>query len=152
MKQEHQVGSLNSCINGLQQQVYAQRLELQDAHHGYIESRREQARLQEELVIKEKALRDTQIRNMHEMGEMKRAQELRVDQFSVQKIGASHQTIQTLTSQLQEMQEQMSSMYDSGEFQEVGSNHSGRFSYVPSQPAAIPSSRSIFEPRQTLAI
>ena len=67
VKQEHQVGSLNSCINELQQQAYAQRLESQDAQHGYIESRREQARLQEELSMKEKLLRDTQIRNMHEM-------------------------------------------------------------------------------------
>ena len=34
MEQEHQVGSLNSCIDDLQQQSYAQRLELEDAHHG----------------------------------------------------------------------------------------------------------------------
>ena len=61
-------------------------LELEDAHHGCVESRREQVRLQEELVMKEKALRDTQIRSIHEMGEMKRAEELRVDKFSVQKI------------------------------------------------------------------
>ena len=64
----------------------AQRLELQDAHHGYIASRREQLRLQEEVSMKEKVLRDTQIGNMHEMGEMKRAQELRVDEFSVQNL------------------------------------------------------------------
>ena len=44
---------------------------------------------------------------------------------------------------MQEMQEQTNSMNDSGEFQEVESNHSGRLSYVPSQPAAIPSSRSM---------
>ena len=43
MKQEHRLGSLTSCINKLQQQTSAQRLELQDAHHGYIESRREQS-------------------------------------------------------------------------------------------------------------
>ena len=85
MKQEHQVGSLNSCNNELQQQAYAQGLELQDAHHGYIECRREQARPQEELSMKEKILRDTQIRNIHELGGMKRAQELRVDEFSIQK-------------------------------------------------------------------
>ena len=36
MKQEHQVGSLNRCINELQQQAFAQRLELQDAHHGFL--------------------------------------------------------------------------------------------------------------------
>ena len=75
--QEHQVGSLNNCIGELQRQVYAQRLELQEAHHGSIESRREQARLKEELSMKEKVLRDTQIRNVHELGEMKKGQEIR---------------------------------------------------------------------------
>ena len=75
MKQEHKVESLNTCINELQQQTYAQRLELDVVHFGYEESRREQFRLQEELVMKEKALRDTQIRSFHEMEELKRAQE-----------------------------------------------------------------------------
>ena len=37
----------------------------------------------------------------------------------------------------------MNSMNDSGEFQEVESNHSGRLSHVPSQPEVIPSSRSM---------
>ena len=86
--------------------------------------------------MKEKALRETQIRNIHEMREMKRAQELRVDEFSVQKLKGSHETIQRFTSQMQEMQEQMNSMNDSQELQEVESNHS-------SQPAAIPSFRSM---------
>ena len=44
---------------------------------------------------------------MHEMGEVKRAQELRVDEVSVQKLREKHETIQKLTSQLQQMQEQM---------------------------------------------
>ena len=34
-KQEHQVESLNNCISEPQQQTYAQRLELQDAEHGF---------------------------------------------------------------------------------------------------------------------
>ena len=54
-KPAHQVGSLNNCINELQQQAYAQRLDLENAHHGYVESRREQVRLQEELSLKEKS-------------------------------------------------------------------------------------------------
>ena len=54
---------------------------LEDTHHGYVESRREQVRLQEELATKEKVLRNTLIRSMHEMGDMKGAQELRVDEF-----------------------------------------------------------------------
>ena len=65
--QEHQVGSLNNCISELQQQAYAQRLELQDAQHGHIESRREQVRLQEELSMKEKVLRDTQYKNQEKI-------------------------------------------------------------------------------------
>ena len=40
----------------------------------------------------EKVLRDTQIRSMHEMGEMKRAQELRVDEISDQKLRENHET------------------------------------------------------------
>ena len=39
------------------------------------------------------------------------------------------------------MQQQTNSMNDSGEFQEVETNYSGRLSFVSSQPAMIPSSR-----------
>ena len=103
-------------------------------------STREQSRLQEELAMKEKVLRDTQIRHMHEMGEIKRAQEQRIEEVSVQKLTENHETIQRITPRLQSIQEQMNSMSDSGEFHEVESNHSERLSYVPCQPAAIPSS------------
>ena len=91
VRQEHQVGSLNSCIDELQQQAYAQRLKLADAHDGYIESRQQQARLQEESSMKEQVLRKTQIRFIHEMEKM-RAQELRVEEFSVQKLREGHET------------------------------------------------------------
>ena len=116
---------------------------LQDAHDQFVESKREQVRPQEELSMKEKVLRNNQIRNMHEMGEMKRAQELRADEVSVQKLTENHETIQQLASQLQQMQEQMNSMNDSGDFQDVESNYCGRLSHISSQPAMIPSSRSL---------
>ena len=109
MKQEHKVESLNIFIN----EAHVQRQDMENAHHGYVDSRREQVRQQEELVMKEKTLRDTQIRSIHTMGEMKRAQELRVDEFSVQKLSESHETIQRLTSQIQELQERVNSMNDS---------------------------------------
>ena len=60
--------------------------------------------------MKEQVLRNTQIRNMHEMGEIEIAQEQRVEEVSVQKLRDNHETIQRLTSQLQHMQEQMNSM------------------------------------------
>ena len=96
----------------------AQRLTLQDAQYGFVESRREQVRLQEELSMR-KVLRNTQIRNMHEMGGMKRPHQLRTDEVSVQKLRENHETIRQLASQLQQMQEQ-NSMNDSGDSQDVG--------------------------------
>ena len=77
------------------------------------------------------------------MREMKRAQELQVDEVSVQKITEKHETIQQPTFQLQQILEQMNSMSDSGECQEVESNYSGRLSHVSSQLVMIPSSRSL---------
>ena len=93
--------------------------------------------------MKEKALRDTQIGSIHEMGELKRAQELRVDEFSVQKLRESHDTTQEVTSQIQELQERVNCMNDSGEFQEKESNYSGKCSLFPSQPAVVLSPRSM---------
>ena len=84
VKQELHVESLNKCIGELQRQTEEQRLALQDAQYGFVESRRAQVRLTVDLSMKEKVLRDTQIRSMHEMGEMKRDQEQRVDEVSVQ--------------------------------------------------------------------
>ena len=67
--------------------AHSQLLELDDVNCGYEESRREQVRLQEELALRERerALRDTRIRNIHEMEELRSVQEMRVDEFSMQK-------------------------------------------------------------------
>ena len=73
-KQEPHVESFNKCIGELQRQTEDQILALQDAQYGFVEPGGEQVRLQEELSMKEKVLRNTQIRNMHEMGESKRVQ------------------------------------------------------------------------------
>ena len=81
--------------------------------------------------MKEKALRDTQIRSIHELEELRKAQELRVDKVSVQKLRESHDTIQQLISQIQELQERMNCMNDSGEFQDTESNYSGNFLTLP---------------------
>ena len=49
------------------------------------------------------------------MGELQRAHVLRVDEFSVQQLRESHDTIQKLTSQIKDLQERV----NSGEFQEI---------------------------------
>ena len=53
VKQELHDESLNKCIDELQRQTEEQRLALQDGRYGFVESRREQVRLQEELSMKE---------------------------------------------------------------------------------------------------
>ena len=60
-KQELHVESLNKCIGELHRQREAQRLASQDAQYGFVEPGREQVRLQEELSMKEKVVRNTQI-------------------------------------------------------------------------------------------
>ena len=131
LKQECKVDTLNTCIRELQRQARSHRLEVDSANCGYEESRREQGRLHEEVALREKALRDTRVRNSHEMEEMKRAQEMRVDEFSIQKLRESHATIQELTSQMQELQERVNYVNDSREFQDIESICSGKLSYVP---------------------
>ena len=124
-RSEVYVESLNKCINDLQRRTEDHYKALQEVQNGFVESLREQARLQEELLRKEKALRDTQIRNMHQLERMKRAQVQRVEEFSLQRLRENHETIQQRTSQLQQLQEQMNSMSSSGEFQDIESNFCG---------------------------
>ena len=119
LEQECKVDLLSTCIRECQRQAHSNRLEMDCVNHGCEGSRREQARLREELAQREKVLRENQIRSIHEVGELKRAQEL--------------------TSHIQELQERMSYMNDSREFQDVESICSGRLSHVLSQPTVVPS-------------
>ena len=74
-------------------------------NHEYEESRREQARLHEELAQRAKALRASQIESTHEVDEMKRAEEVRIDEISRNELIECQAAIQKLTSQIQELQE-----------------------------------------------
>ena len=91
------------------------------------------------MVQREKELRDIRIRSIHEVEELKRAQEMRIDEFSRNGLRESHATIQELISQIQELQERVNHLDDSREFQDVESICSGKLSHVPSQPAIVPS-------------
>ena len=52
LKQECKVDTLNTCIREFQRQTHSNRLELDSVNCGYEKSRREQARLHEELAWK----------------------------------------------------------------------------------------------------
>ena len=123
-KQACRVDVLDSSVRDLQRQLHANRLEIYCTNQGYEESRKEQARLHEELA--QRVLRESQIRSIHEVGELKRAQEMRIDEFSRNELGEGHATIQEFTSQIQELQERMNYMNDSGESQDMESICSGK--------------------------
>ena len=101
------------AIRELQRQIQSNRMEIDHTHLGYETSRREQARLHEELAQRERALRETHIRSIHEVVELKRAQEMRIDEFSGQELRESQATFHELTSQIQEMQETVNLTNDS---------------------------------------
>ena len=109
-----------ACISALQRQTFSQRLELEDAHFGYEESEKESKfnYTNNWSREREKALRDTQFLSIYEMEELRRVQELRVDEFSRHELRESQAAIQKLTSQIQELQDGVRLMNDSGEIQE----------------------------------
>ena len=75
---------------------------------------------------------------------------MRIDEFSRNELRESHEELQELTSQLQELQERMIYMNDSKKFQDTESICCGKLSHVPSQPAVVPSSRSMLSREQSL--
>ena len=75
------VDSLNTCIREHQRQALSHRSEKDSANCVFDESRREQVRLHKDLAEREKALRDTRIRNINDVEELNRAQEMRIDKF-----------------------------------------------------------------------
>ena len=90
-KRELHVESLKKCIGDLQKRIEAQSMALQDVQNEFVESRREQTRLQEELLRKEKALSRCADSKKARNGKMKRAQVQQVDKFSMQKLRKSRE-------------------------------------------------------------
>ena len=71
------------------------------------------------------------------MEELKRTQETRTDEFSREELRESQATIQELTTQIQELQDRVNLMNDSGGVQVVESVCSGKCSHVPRRPAIV---------------
>ena len=85
-KREIHAESPNKCTGDLQNEQRSKAGHYRTYKTNLLNLSREQIRLQEELLRKEKALRDTQVWSKHEMGNMKRAREQQVDEISMQKL------------------------------------------------------------------
>ena len=96
-KQECRADFLDCAIRVLQRQIHSSRMEID---HTNLAPRRELARLHEELAQRERALREPHTKSIHEVEELKRAQEMRIDEFSRHGLRESQATLRDLTLQI----------------------------------------------------
>ena len=82
LRHEYRADLAENNICELKRQMDSQAVEIGHSRTGYEQSRREQALLHEELADREKALRDTRIRSIQKLEELKRDQEFRLEEFS----------------------------------------------------------------------
>ena len=82
-------------------------------------------------------LREAHIKSLHEMEELKRVQESRVDESSRRRLIENQDSINELTARIQELQNEVNCMNDSRDFKDAESVRSGLF-HVPSQLALFP--------------
>ena len=102
---------------GLECQIEFQELDLRRVLDGYAESRRENDLLHQEVADRERTLRETQVRGIHEVEALKRVQEVRIDEFSRRKMIEDQDTIDELTIEVQELQNEINCMSDSRRLQ-----------------------------------
>ena len=124
-KHELHVESLNKCIGELQRQTEEQRLALQDLQYGFVESRRDQVQLQEELSMKEKVLRKNSNREYARDGRNEESSRT-TNRCLSEKINRKSPDNPAAYLPIAANAEQMNSMNDSVVFfKDVESNYSG---------------------------
>ena len=103
LRHEYRADFVDKNIRELNRQIESQRMGIGHTLTGYEQSRREQDPLHEELAERERALRETRFKSIHEMEELKRDHELRVDDFSRRKLIENQDSINELTARIQEL-------------------------------------------------
>ena len=139
-KHEFQADSDRKSIQELTGIVDSQRREIDHTVASDEQSRRDQLLLQEQLSEQNRDLREARIKSLHEMEELKRGQELRIDDFSRRRLIENQDTVNELTARIQELQNEVNCMNDSRDLKDAESVRSGP-SHVPTQPASFPPHR-----------
>ena len=120
VKHECRIELADISIRELNRQIETQRVEIGHTTTGYSQSSREHSLLHEELAVRERALRETRIGGIHEIEELKRLQESRVDEIARRKLIENQDTINELTARIQELQNDVSGRNDSRDGQGDG--------------------------------
>ena len=117
-KHEFQADSDRRSIQELNGIIVSQRREIDHTLPGNEQLRRDQ-QLHEQLSEQDRDLREAHIKSIYEMEELKRVQELRIDEFSRRTLIENQNTINELTPRIQELQNEVDCMNDSRDFQDA---------------------------------
>ena len=117
----------------LNEVIESQRGETHRAHQGDERLRRDQQLLHEQLLARNRDLREAHEKSLNEMKELKRFQGSTFDTISRRKLVEDRDIIMELTGKIQEQQNEVKCMHDSRDFQDAESVRSGQ-SHVASQP------------------
>ena len=122
---EFQADSDRRSIQELNGIIEPQRSEMDHTIAGDEQFRRDQLLLHEQLSEQNRDLREAHIKSLHEMEDLKKVQELRVDEFSRRRSIENQDTINELTGRIREPQNEVNCMNDSRDFQDAESVRSG---------------------------
>ena len=117
-KHEVQADSDRRSIQELNRIIESQRREIDHTIASDEQLRRDQL-LQEQLSEQNRDLREAHIKSLHEMEELKRVQELRIDESSRRRFIENQDTIHELTARIQELQNEVNCMNDSRDFKDA---------------------------------
>ena len=90
LRREYRADLAEHNICELKRHIDSQAVEIVHIWTGYEQARREQAQLHEELADREWARRDTRIRSIQKLEEMKKGQEFRLKEFSIRRMVENH--------------------------------------------------------------
>ena len=90
LRREYRADVAENNICELKRHIGSQAVEIVHIWTGYEQARREQALLHEELADRECARRDTRLRSIQKLEEMKKGQEFRLKEFSIRRMVENH--------------------------------------------------------------
>ena len=135
-KHEFQADSDTRIIQELSGIVESQRREIDHTLAGDEQHRQDQLLLHERLSEQNRNLREVHMKSLNEMEELKRFQGSPFDTIARRKLVENRDTVLELSGKIQELQNEISCMNDSRDFQDAESVHIGQ-SHVTSQPVSF---------------
>ena len=136
-KHEFQADYDRRSIQKLNGVIESQRGEIDRAHQGDEQLRRDQPLLHDQLLEQNRELREAHVKSLNEMEELKRFQGSTLGTIPRRKLIEDRDTILELTSKIQELQNEINCMNGSRDFKDAESVRRGQ-SHVTSQPVFFP--------------